>query len=990
MSNKGAIKKTIASGNQLKSQTTLKSKTHTVNQNIDQSNEKTLKREKKEVPQMIDLKTTKDKLKTRSVLVDKNILLNKNPSKSKQEKENVLLKAKSNSEVSSNTSSSTKRLLTSRKKTDGNTKLVINDIKKVHVQKSVKEKIESQYNEKRGTSYIYNPENITNKLNRTSKSSSSKQAKDKPTLQNVEKPLPRHSSRERKRSRVLSPSEVKVLHITDDTLETKNSTKNEKEEKKHIEDDPNDKYNYEDDPDSRYNYEDDFEDYESDFEEYCSASQISETSDNSTSIIQLEPIELHSKKKETAINSADIRKGEEEHMLDSGHYELAEAKRRAAIVDMLMANHLKSPPSGSELKQTINQSYREEKQSGNKSLPSSTDEGFEDARSGDFIKSPPMSQINHKNLKNSNQEKVVKEPLKKVLSRGEVLMNMIKLDTVEWSLYESKPISYDEFIQNYGKFNTRQISTQTNEDNLDVETQTDENELENKWTQYPVKCRNKLETIEDVKLFKMEHFGVGGDKSNNISLISTSYDLLSLNEFLNKVGKLMLALLEEREMGGNILQRETHEFPFSEGFIKLSVSSLSFLCGRQVTMLHYSEINNKILMSVHAAVNEAIDPLSKHEYIMNCCIGCVWNINEPSRPTKLFYSQSPITACCFHYTNNNIVFAGLQDGSISLWDLQEEEIHHPKIFDKINELNWIIRNPTYTTAGNWEIGSHLAPIVSIRIISKMEEDEIENLNEKFVSIQICSLDEEGHLIIWSVLRNLNANSNDNGLAQWGKVKLIKSQELSLFVKRNESNNIEKEFIDMNVDNVDSNNLYLATNDINILYTNYMGGKNNIPYYGINEMDSCGNTTCIEVCPFKQSYFFAGCTDGSIRLHALNVEKPILKLKEDNCPAGIKCIQWSKSKPMTIYVLDNYSRIIMWDLSNSDIYPTRTVSTKSWGYVKCMKLSPCHTNRDMLNQYLALGTDTGNVEVHKLKKNFYSKQDDFLQEMKTFLNYVSFL
>ena len=47
---------------------------------------------------------------------------------------------------------------------------------------------------------------------------------------------------------------------------------------------------------------------------------------------------------------------------------------------------------------------------------------------------------------------------------------------------------------------------------------------------------------------------------------------------------------------------------------------------------------------------------------MDCCIGCVWNVNEPSRPIKLFYSQSPITACCFHCTNNNIVFAGLQDG----------------------------------------------------------------------------------------------------------------------------------------------------------------------------------------------------------------------------------------------------------------------------------------------------------------------------------------
>lgn len=99
---------------------------------------------------------------------------------------------------------------------------------------------------------------------------------------------------------------------------------------------------------------------------------------------------------------------------------------------------------------------REEKQSENKSLPSSTDEGFEDARSGDFTKSPPISQISVLSPKRSKVEIVVEEP-PKILTRGQVLMSMIKLDTVEWSLYESPPISYEEFIRSYGKLNTQQV-----------------------------------------------------------------------------------------------------------------------------------------------------------------------------------------------------------------------------------------------------------------------------------------------------------------------------------------------------------------------------------------------------------------------------------------------------------------------------------------------------------------------------------------------------
>lgn len=46
----------------------------------------------------------------------------------------------------------------------------------------------------------------------------------------------------------------------------------------------------------------------------------------------------------------------------------------------------------------------------NKSLPSSTDEGFEDSRSGDFTRSPPMSQIpfiDFRKSKENQREEVI-------------------------------------------------------------------------------------------------------------------------------------------------------------------------------------------------------------------------------------------------------------------------------------------------------------------------------------------------------------------------------------------------------------------------------------------------------------------------------------------------------------------------------------------------------------------------------------------------------
>lgn len=48
-----------------------------------------------------------------------------------------------------------------------------------------------------------------------------------------------------------------------------------------------------------------------------------------------------------------------------------------------------------------------------------------------------------------------------------------------------------------------------------------------------------------------------------------------------------------------------------------------------------------------------------------------------------------------------------------------------------------------------------------------------------ISQQICSLNENGTLIIWSVLHNMGKNIEDLGLSFWGTIKLVKSQELFL-------------------------------------------------------------------------------------------------------------------------------------------------------------------------------------------------------------------
>lgn len=100
----------------------------------------------------------------------------------------------------------------------------------------------------------------------------------------------------------------------------------------------------------------------------------------------------------------------------------------------------------------------------------------------------------------------------------------------------------------------------------------------------------------------MEHVGVGNELavSDDKNFGVPYYDILKLSDFIGRSGKVMLTLLEEKEHGGNILQNETHGFPFSDGSIKLAINSIKFLCGKAVTILHYSNTMNKILLSIHS------------------------------------------------------------------------------------------------------------------------------------------------------------------------------------------------------------------------------------------------------------------------------------------------------------------------------------------------------------------------------------------------------
>ena len=71
--------------------------------------------------------------------------------------------------------------------------------------------------------------------------------------------------------------------------------------------------------------------------------------------------------------------------------------------------------------------------------------------------------------------------------------------------------------------------------------------------------------------------------------------------------------------------------------------------------------------------------------------------------------------------------------------------------------------------------------------------------------------------------------------------------------------------------------------------------------------------------------------------------------------------WSQSRPCVFVVLDNASRVHLWDLGAGDIFPAHTVQFED--RVSAAALNP-ELGDARQKQLLALGMESGKVEVRE--------------------------
>eukprot|EP00795_Rhopilema_esculentum_P014037 gene14037-5015_t len=551
-------------------------------------------------------------------------------------------------------------------------------------------------------------------------------------------------------------------------------------------------------------------------------------------------------------------------------------------------------------------------------------------------KTQPRGKINFIAAK---QKQISDKVASKTRRRGKELSKLIELDVVAMDLFELQPLNiYEVYMKSFGRTNTEQVAVQTNEDCLEQETQTEEIEAEAKWCQFS----------NEVQSFGGEN--ENSSKANTTQSSTMSHDTKRLNKFLSKATQLCMTLLNEMaDNEDKISDRyEQSEMKFSERFLKLDLKS-QLTNGRQFVNTHTSNAN--LFLTAHGKSSLENSTISPDGVI------CVWKLNNSTEPQMYLSCGSTPKCCCFSPRKPSFAFAGMEDGSVSVWDLREpSSLHNRK---KLGEKEIVLRSETFSTASVYGDDSHSSSVVSIEAIAPPEESSSASDGNSSDSIaaetggtlQLASLEENGTINIWVVIEMFSpdpgGSQQDLGLLPGGKVKLVKSGSITLQLPRRLIDPSQKIAFIGTVLHVEPNHgksLYIGTEQGVVLHSSRFGDK---------------------VTP--KAFYIS------------DKEYPITTWETFGQGAGILRVKWLHNKPSVFCTLDKNSVFCVWDLLKSDASPIFKETLRKSSKAKSLDFSLLGDSSDKKQQVVVF-FDDNTAEIHKLAKSLCGNSNSDTNEI----------
>ncbi|XP_019514655.1 PREDICTED: WD repeat-containing protein 60 isoform X1 [Hipposideros armiger] len=567
-------------------------------------------------------------------------------------------------------------------------------------------------------------------------------------------------------------------------------------------------------------------------------------------------------------------------------------------------------------------------------------------------------------------------------TRSTKLLRLIDLDfSFTFSLLDLPPINeYDMYIRNFGKKNTKQAYIQCNEDNVERDVQTEEIEMREAWTQHP----GEGAAVS------------GGGESRDLpdAMLPPKVDTPRLSSFLRAACQVVAVLLEEDRGAaapGSSPGAQGRTLPFSDSATQLD-TRLPFLQHRKVSFLHASPAQRQAVVSVHGRPNEAPASLLDSRYVL-----CLWDIWQPSRPQKVLVCESEVTCCCLSPVRAFLLFAGTAHGSVVVWDLREDSRMHRRV--KLSGCSWTFRTATFSTDGVLTSVNHRSALQAVEPVSASvykkqsfalspfsSQEEMSGL-----SFHVASLDDGGVLNVWVVVElpkaDIAGSISDLGLVPGGRIKLVHSAVVRLSDSlSHKGDGLWGSTQTLNVKFLPSDpNHFIVGTDMGLIsHGTRQDWKVSPRLFKPRQGDVRPvKVNVVDFSPFGEPVFLAGCSDGSIRLHQLTCEHPLMQWSDSTGGHAVTGLQWSLTRPAVFLVQDDTSCVYIWDLLESDLGP---VAKQLVSPDKLVAMAVVGELEKTSGGFLALvlARASGSMDVQFLKREWVSPVADEWRRLELLL------
>ncbi|KAH9252556.1 hypothetical protein BASA81_009515 [Batrachochytrium salamandrivorans] len=583
--------------------------------------------------------------------------------------------------------------------------------------------------------------------------------------------------------------------------------------------------------------------------------------------------------------------------------------------------------------------------------------------------------------------------------RAKELSNMIDLDFAFFDVFELAPLNeYELYIRNFGHLNATQSSTQTNDDCIGREVQTEDWDVEDKWVQAPAEhirdCDSGVSFLDISS--KKDRGGYTRKEAQRNAL--KHLDSIQLSRFLRQSVQVVDVLLGENV--GNVL--DTSQYTSLESFgLSYSCAELSapsFVQGQAITRICFTPGDCRSVLVAWEGVRTPVHP----SFLLSQGIMGLWRLGDTKQPSRLLVCESRISCCCFSPTQPFLVFAGTADGGVQAWDLREPSSNHMKTKLSSTDDAVSIRAPSYSTDGVYVTErSHQNSIVAIIPLHKSEHDipnhDTVGTKRTPESFQLATIDASGYFQLWVVLELKDASldtDSDLGLRIGSRVKLIRSshfqmthpdrnaftKDICVFDCKFVRNSINEFLVGTDMEFVMHESRFRSPCHPRIYEPTLSNSATSHLSLSLPRSDA---VVCIDTCPHNPSLFLVGYASGRIGLYSVHHRSAIRRWLHPHI--AIAQIEWSPHRPAVFFVLDNQGCIYVWDLLESDQQAQLVVSASEMGKGD---RKPCSFTQSPTNAHgvshasldhlqtaasqratMVVGFDDGSVHLHGVNSEF---------------------